>query len=53
MNAQMKRANGSGARFAAIIGESELQAGEVRVKSLATGEEEAVLADQVEHVVHG
>ena len=33
---QMKRADASGARFAVIIGEDELRAGEVSVKPLRT-----------------
>jgi histidyl-tRNA synthetase len=34
--AQMKKADGSGARYALIVGEDELQAGEVSVKPLRT-----------------
>lgn len=39
---QFKRADKLGARFVATIGESELEAGEVRLKNMADGEQRAV-----------
>ncbi len=43
--AQLKAANSSRARFAAIIGEDELAAGQVMLKNLETGQQQAVKAD--------
>jgi len=40
MKKRMSRANESGARFALIVGEDELAAGEAMVKDLVTGEQE-------------
>ena len=40
MKKRMSRANESGARFALIVGEEELAAGEAMVKDLASGEQE-------------
>ena len=42
MKKRMSRANDSGARFALIVGEEELAAGEAMVKNLATGEQQRV-----------
>ena len=42
MKKRMSRANESGARFALIVGEDELAAGEAMVKDLGTGEQERV-----------
>lgn len=39
---QMKKADASGARFTLIVGESELAAGQVAVKNMATGEQTAL-----------
>jgi histidyl-tRNA synthetase len=41
----MKAADRSGARFALVLGERDLQAGEVGVKDLATGEQRSVALD--------
>ena len=38
MKSQMRRADKKGARFAAVIGETELAAGAVRLKDLRSGE---------------
>jgi histidyl-tRNA synthetase len=38
----MQKADASGARFAVILGEDELARGEASVKTLATGEQQAV-----------
>ncbi|QDP19640.1 histidine--tRNA ligase [Sphingomonas xanthus] len=45
MKKRMQRANASGARFAIIIGDSELEAGEAQLKDLASGEQRAVAFD--------
>ncbi|MGH2443130.1 MAG: histidine--tRNA ligase [Chloroflexota bacterium] len=42
LKAQMKRANSSGARFAAIIGDEELQSGEVTLRDLQKSEQERI-----------
>lgn len=42
MKKRMSRANDSGARFALIVGEEELAAGEAMVKNLASGEQQRV-----------
>ena len=47
----MKAADRSGARFAVIIGERELAEGVLPLKSLATGEQEAVAGDQLVPVI--
>jgi histidyl-tRNA synthetase len=44
----MKDADRSGARWAAILGENELSAGEVSLKDLAGGEQERVRIDDLE-----
>lgn len=47
LKAQMKQANNTGARYAAIIGEDELSAGEVTVRSLAGHDQRTVPAGSV------
>ena len=48
----MKAADRSGARFALVLGERDLEAGQVGLKDLATGEQAAVpLDDAVEAVL--
>ncbi|MGH2447607.1 MAG: histidine--tRNA ligase [Chloroflexota bacterium] len=42
LKAQMRQANGSGARYALIVGEAELAEGKVVVRELASGEQWAV-----------
>jgi histidyl-tRNA synthetase len=50
----MKAADRSGARFALVLGERDLEAGQVGIKDLATGEQTAVaLDDAVEAVLVG
>ena len=52
MKGAMKAADRSGARFAVVLGERDLQAGEAQVKELASGQQVAVpLADLVAHLV--
>jgi histidyl-tRNA synthetase len=51
MKGQMKDADRSGARFAAIIGEDELSAREVTLKDLSSGEQERVAIDRLEEKV--
>lgn len=48
MKGQMKDADRSGARFAVIIGDDELTAGEATVKTLRSGEQERVALDRLE-----
>ena len=45
MKKRLQRANSTGARFAVIIGDSELEAGEAQVKDLASGEQRAIPFD--------
>ena len=45
MKKRMSKANASGARFAAIVGDDELQRGEVQLKELQSGEQRAVPLD--------
>lgn len=48
MKAQLKMADRSGARYAAILGERELEAGEVTMRRMADGEQETVKLSEVE-----
>jgi histidyl-tRNA synthetase len=45
MKKRLSRANASGAKYALILGDSELEAGEAQLKDLATGEQRAVSLD--------
>ena len=45
MKKRMSKANASGARFAAILGDDELEKGEVQLKDLASGEQRAIPID--------
>ncbi len=47
LKAQMKEANRSGARFALIVGENELQANEVVLRDLSGSEQETVTIDSL------
>ena len=47
MKKRLGRANDAGAEFALIIGDDELDRGEVQLKKLATGEQQNVALDQV------
>ena len=51
MKGQMKEADRSGARWAAIVGDEELAKGEVTLKDLKTGDQERVSRDDVIRVV--
>ena len=51
MRGQMRDAARSGATWAAIIGEQELQSGEVTLKHLAGGEQRRVAVDRVAQIV--
>ncbi|MGI8825957.1 MAG: histidine--tRNA ligase [Chloroflexota bacterium] len=48
LKAQLKQADASGARYAAILGEDELRAGSVVVRSLAAGSQTAVPLEEIE-----
>lgn len=48
LKAQMREANRQEARYALVIGETELQAKSARLKNMQTGEERAVALDQIE-----
>jgi len=43
---QMKKADGSGARFAIILGSDELAAGKMSLKNLADGEQALATLDE-------
>lgn len=47
MKKRMARAAASGARFAVIVGDSELDAGEAQLKDLTSGDQQAVAFDQL------
>jgi len=47
MKKRLSKANESGATYALIIGDDELDRGEAQLKNLATGEQRAVALDQV------
>ncbi len=51
MKGAMKAADRSGARFALILGDSELEQGVVMLKDLAKGEQRAVAIDTVVDVI--
>lgn len=53
MKGQMKDADRHGARFAVIVGDDELAAGEATVKELASGEQRRVPLDDLEAFVGG
>jgi histidyl-tRNA synthetase len=51
MKKRLSRANDSGAGFALIIGDVELDSGEVQLKDLATGEQQSVAFDRIPEVL--
>jgi histidyl-tRNA synthetase len=51
MKGQMKQADRSGARWAAIVGEQELATGRVTLKDLRTGEQREVALGDLEKEV--
>src|SRR5579884_2342745 len=51
MKKRLGRANDAGARHVIIIGDDELERGEVQLKDLATGEQRAVRFDEVRKVL--
>ena len=53
MKKRMQRAAASGAEYAVIIGEAEVEAGVAQVKGLASGEQQAVILDLVATAVRG
>lgn len=53
MKAQMKQAAKSGARFALIVGENEVDTRTVTLKNLSTGEQQAVAFDDVVKCLKG
>ena len=53
MKGQMKEADRSGARWAAIVGADELAGGEVTLKDLKSGDQERVRRDRLVDVVRG
>ena len=53
MKAQMKSADRMKARFAAILGDDELDRGEIALKELATGEQRVVKLDELAAAIHG
>lgn len=49
VKAQMREANRQEARFALVIGETELQSNSAKLKNMQTGEEKVVALDALEH----
>ena len=47
MKKRLSRANASGAKYALILGDNELESGEVQLKDLTTGEQRAVSLDLI------
>jgi histidyl-tRNA synthetase len=47
MKKRLSRANDAGASYALIIGDAELDSGEVQVKALATGEQRSIAFDEI------
>ncbi|MFN5910807.1 MAG: His/Gly/Thr/Pro-type tRNA ligase C-terminal domain-containing protein, partial [Bacteroidota bacterium] len=47
MQKQMKYANDRGARFVALVGENELNEGQVQLKNMESGEQEKLSIDQL------
>lgn len=47
MKKRMSRANASGAKYALILGDNELESGEAQLKDLTTGEQRAVSLDLI------
>lgn len=47
MKKRLSRANASGAKYALILGDNELESGEAQLKDLATGEQRAVSLDLI------
>ena len=47
MKKRLSRANSAGAKYALILGDNELDAGEVQLKDLTTGEQKAVSLDLI------
>jgi histidyl-tRNA synthetase len=47
MKKRLSRANDAGAAYALIIGDAELDSGEVQMKALATGVQRSVAFDQI------
>lgn len=51
LKAQMREANKAGARYAILIGDQELESGEVELKDLSTGDQEKIALDKlVDHI---
>ena len=53
LKAQVKYANKTGAPVTATIGDEEAAAGTVKLKKMATGEEQTVTADQAAETIRG
>jgi histidyl-tRNA synthetase len=47
MKKRLSRASDAGAAFAVILGDAELDSGEVQLKDLATGDQRNIAFDQV------
>ncbi|MNP61151.1 Histidine--tRNA ligase [compost metagenome] len=52
MKAQMKSADRMEARYTAILGEDELQRGEIALKSMESGEQQTVKLDELIQALH-
>lgn len=51
LKAQMREANRQEARYALVIGETELEAKSAKLKNMQTGDEKGVALDQIEHAL--
>jgi histidyl-tRNA synthetase len=51
MKKRLSRANASGARYALIIGDDELDRGEAQLKDLASGEQRSVSLDLIAEAI--
>ena len=53
MKKRMQKANASGARYAIIIGDDELDRGQAAVKNLATGEQQSIAFSRIAEALRG
>ncbi|WP_106640862.1 histidine--tRNA ligase [Allosphingosinicella vermicomposti] len=53
MKKRMQKANASGARYAIIIGDDELDRGQAAVKNLASGEQQSIAFDRIAEALRG
>ena len=51
MKKRLSRANASGAKYALILGDNELESGEAKLKDLCSGEQRAVSLDLIAEAI--